>query len=344
MVRARRQPGVLLVVDRLDLLLDSLGRLARGAGVDRLTALWRGSTSGTALAAGADVGAAAMQHAGAFAHRLVLPLADSALDALAGVPPPLAGRRTTPGRAVHLHATGADLCQVVLPGPPDAGAVVGAPPSGAVLVRPLPDRAELPPGLAAGPGRLEVPLGLGGDDADIVGVDVSHGLLVAGPPGAGRSTVLDVVACTLVRAGVRVVRLVDTTGLPAPALTGVQDVGPADVAEACRAGRGETVLLVDDLDDLQRTNPGLDELLPATLCLVASVTSMSAAQAFRGPVATLVRRRRMLVLDAHDHASAELVGPRAAWCVDPSRRPPGRGVLVAGRDTVVVQVYAGGSG
>ena len=107
--------GVLLLVDRLDLLLDSLGRLARGAGVDRLTALWRGSTTGTALAAGADAGAAAMQHAGAFAHRLVLPLADAALDTLAGVPTDLAGRRTTPGRAVHLHATGAELCQVVLP-------------------------------------------------------------------------------------------------------------------------------------------------------------------------------------------------------------------------------------
>jgi S-DNA-T family DNA segregation ATPase FtsK/SpoIIIE len=99
----------------------------------------------------------------------------------------------------------------------------------------------------------------------------------------------------------------------------------------------------DDLDDLLRTHPGLDELFPATLSLVASVTSSAAAQAFRGTVATLVRRRRVLVLDAHDHASAELVGQRAPWSVDPSRRPAGRGVLLSGRDTVVVQVYAGGS-
>jgi len=103
------------------------------------------------------------------------------------------------------------------------------------------------------------------------------------------------------------------------------------------------VLLVDDLDDLQRAHPGLDELIPPTVSLVAGVTSSSAAQAFRGTVATLVRRRRVLVLDAHDHASAELVGPRAAWCVDPSRRPAGRGVLLTGRAAIVVQVYAGGS-
>lgn len=336
-------PPRLLLVDRLDLLLDSLARLARGAGVDRLTALWRGGTTGTALAAGADAGAAAMQHAGAFAVRLVLPLADQALDSLAGVPTVLAGRRTTPGRAVHLHAAGAELCQVILPVPPGPRAAAVGPDAGVVRVRPLPGRADPPPGLGAGPGRLDVPLGPGGDDAGVVRVDVTHGLLVAGPPGSGRSTVLGVVARSLVQAGVRVLRLVDPAGLPVPALAGVQDVGPADLELLDDGGTGATVLLVDDLDDLQRVVPGLDELLPPTLSLVASVTSASASQAFRGTVSTLVRRRRALVLDVHDHASAELVGPRAPWCVDPSRRPVGRGVLLTGRDAVVVQVYAGGS-
>lgn len=349
LLAAGGRPGraeALLLVDRVDLLLDSLGRLARGAGADRLTALWRGNPGGTALAAGADAGAAAMQHAGAFAHRLVLPLADAALDTLAGVPAALAGRRTTPGRAVHLHATGAQLCQVVLPEPPAARPAGGAEraPQDAAVVRPLPDRADLPAGLRAGPGHLDVPVGRGGDDAEVVRVDVTHGLLVAGPPGAGRSNALGVVACTLVRAGVRVVRLVDPGGAPPSALPGVRDVGPADVVTACGSdGAAPVVLLVDDLDDLERAHPGLGDLLPSTLPLVASVTSASAAQAFRGVVATLVRRRRVLVLDVHDHASAELVGPHAAWCVDPSRRPAGRGVLLTGRDAVVVQVYAGGS-
>ncbi|GEL97632.1 FtsK/SpoIIIE domain-containing protein [Cellulomonas terrae] len=335
-----RQPRALLLVDRLDLLLDSLGRLARGEGADRLTALWRGGTGGTALAAGADAGASAVQHAGAFAQRLVLPLADAALDALAGVPTALAGRRTTAGRAVHLHATGADLCQVVLPVRAPTIAAAGSDPA-VTLVRPLPHRAEPPRGWSARPGSLEVPLGLGGDDAGVVRVDVRPGLLVAGPPGSGRSTALDVVARTLARAGARVLRLVDPAGTPVSTLVGVQDVGPEDLAVA--SAGDAAVLLVDDLDDLLRTRPELDDLLPASVSLVAGVTSASAAQAFRGTVAALVRRRRMLVLDVHDHASAELVGARAAWCVEPSARPPGRGVLLAGRDSVVVQVYAGGS-
>ncbi|WP_421734425.1 FtsK/SpoIIIE domain-containing protein [Cellulomonas sp.] len=331
--------GVLLLVDRLDLLLESLGGLARGAGAERLTALWRGNAGGTALAAGADVGAAVLRHAGAFASRLVLPLPDATLDALAGVPGELAGRRTTAGRAVHVHAGGAELCQVVLPGPePGPGGTGVSRDRAVLLVRSLPDRAGLPTGADAARG-LTVPMGPGGDDGGTVWADLTHGLLVAGPPGSGRSTVLAVVSRSLVRAGVRVVRLVDPAGVAPPPLAGVRDCGPADVLSTC-AREGASVLLVDDLDDLERSHP---ELLGAALTpsVVATVTSASAAQAFRGTIPALLRRRRVLVLDPHDPASAELVGPRAPWCVDPVRRPAGRGVLLTGRDAVVVQVYSG---
>ncbi|KRD44615.1 hypothetical protein ASE38_11025 [Cellulomonas sp. Root930] len=329
---------VLLLVDRLDLLIESLGRLARGAGVDRLTVLWRGNPSGTGLAAGADVGAAALQHAGAFARRLVLPLADPTLDALAGVPGELAGRRTSPGRAVHVHAGGAELCQVVLPGEPTRQGVSPARP--AVLVRSLPGRADPPDGTSARPG-LVVPLGPGGDRGDTVWVDLTDGLLVAGPPGSGRSTVLAVLARSLVRAGVQVVRLVDPSAGPPPGLPGVRDVSPGDVLAACEPV-GTSVLLVDDLDELERGHPELCGPLPPAR-LVATVTSASAVQAFRGSIPTLLRRRRALVLDVHDPASAELVGPRAPWCVHPLDRPAGRGVLLRGRDATVVQVYSAGS-
>jgi S-DNA-T family DNA segregation ATPase FtsK/SpoIIIE len=327
-----------LLVDRLDLLLDSLGRLARGAGVDRLTALWRGNPGGTGLAAGADVGATALQHAGAFARRLVLPLPDLALDALAGVPGGLAGRRTTPGRAVHVHARGADLCQVALPGTPTGQGL--RPDRSVVLVRALPERVDMPTSLGVRPG-LTVPLGLGGDDGGTVWADLDQGFLVTGPPGSGRSTVLAVLARGLVRAGVQVVRLVDPAALPSAALPGVRDAGPGDVL-ATYEQVGASVLLVDDLDDLERSHP---EVLGADLGmgLVAAVTSASALQSFRGTVPALLRRRRTLVLDAHDPASAELVGPRAPWCVDPSHRPAGRGVLLRGRDATVVQVYSGPS-
>ncbi|WP_421740905.1 FtsK/SpoIIIE domain-containing protein [Cellulomonas sp.] len=340
---------VLLLVDRLDLLIESLGRLARGAGVDRLTVLWRGNPTGTGLAAGADVGAAALQHAGAFARRLVLPQPDTTLDALAGVPVALAGRRATPGRAVWVHPGGAELCQLVLPGhPSDPGRAVAPPHRSAVLVRALPERAVMPAGSGSGTGTgtdagagLTVPLGPGGDDGDTVRVDLTEGLLVAGPPGSGRSTVLAVLARSLGRAGVHVVRLVDPSAGPPPELPGVRDIGPADVLEACERV-GTSVLMVDDLDELERGHPELLGALPPAR-LVATVASATAVQAFRGCIPTLLRRRRVLVLDVHDPASAELVGPRAPWCVDPLHRPAGRGVLLRGRDATVVQVYSAAS-
>ncbi|MEZ0449808.1 FtsK/SpoIIIE domain-containing protein, partial [Cellulomonas sp. ICMP 17802] len=335
-------PAVLLV-DRLDLLLESLGRLARGAGAERLTALWRGATGRTAVAAGSDAGAGTLHHAAGFAHRLVLPLADPALDVLAGVPAALAGGRSSPGRAVHLHASGAVLCQVALPGElgdPEREPA-SAPP---VRVRPLPDRADLPGDSRARTDPLAVPLGRGGDDAGILWVDLAHGLLVAGPPGSGRSTALEVVAVALVRAGCAPLRLVDPAA-GAPGLPGVRDVTVDDLDAACRRATGPPVLLVDDLDDLERSHPSLGGLLGSvpTGSVVAAVTSASAAQAFRGAVPVLLRRRRTLVLDVHDPASAELVGPRAAWSEDPRRRPPGRGVLLQGRDAAVVQVYSTGA-
>jgi S-DNA-T family DNA segregation ATPase FtsK/SpoIIIE len=203
------------------------------------------------------------------------------------------------------------------------------------LVQALPDRASLPARPDACLPGPTVALGPGGDDGRAVRIDLALGLLVAGPPGSGRSTALAVIAHGLVQAGLPVVRLVDRGADPLP---GVRDLGPGDLVAATDLLADHTVLLVDDLDDLERTHPDL--VLPPTTRLVAAVTSASATHAFRGAVPALLRRRRVLVLDAHDPASAELVGPRAAWCVDPLRRPAGRGVLVRGREAVVVQVYS----
>ncbi len=266
----------LLLVDRVDLALESLSRMARGAGAERLTALWRARPPGLALACGSDVGAGVLPHLAAFAHRLVLPTPDAALDALAGVPAALAGRRAFPGRAVHLHGGAAELCQVVLPAP-----VTGPPPttrpSGLVLVRALPDHADRPRAPATTPSGpsapsapsvpstegargLEVTLGVGGDGAEPVRADLAAGLLVVGPPGSGRSTALMTLADALVAAGARVERLVDPALGAAWTVPGVRDVGPADVGRSLSRAH---VLLVDDLDEVERDHPGVGDLLAA---------------------------------------------------------------------------------
>ncbi|GIG22888.1 hypothetical protein Cch01nite_36120 [Cellulomonas chitinilytica] len=359
-------PRAVLLVDDLTTTLDALAVLARGAGPDRLTRLWRsgGSAGGVAVVATADVTGGAVRHGTHFRDRLVLRVPDISLDAVAGVPGALSGARAEPGRAIHVGPAGAVVCQVALP----ATTVPRAPrrpPGTTVRVEALPRRATRPaerhapagempggempggelPGAGGVPAAGGVPLGVGGDDASPVRVDVDPGLLVAGPPGSGRSTTLGVVADGLVRAGVPVVRLVDLACGPVVALPGVVDVDVSrGDARSVLDGPGRRTVLVDDLDDLERAYPDLVDAWArwsgAGCVFVAATTSSAAVGAYRGLVPTLLRLRRAVVLDVHDAASAELVGGRAAWLADPADRPAGRGVLVVGRTATPVQVYA----
>jgi S-DNA-T family DNA segregation ATPase FtsK/SpoIIIE len=227
--------------------------------------------------------------------------------------------------------------RVVSPGSPDDPARLrgpstvppcpgGAPPDGApvprgLVVRPLPSRATAPegdPSPAAG-----VPLGVGGDDAGVIRVDIDRPLLVVGPPGSGRTTALETLAAGAARAGRRVVR--------------IPGAAPDDE---------DALLVVDDLDELEARHPDVAEALAERVelgrpgRLLAATTTAHAASAFRGPAAALVRARRLLVLDLVEPGSLDLLGPDGAWLVDARRRPPGRGALRIGREVTPAQVFA----
>ncbi|MBO0922825.1 AAA family ATPase [Cellulomonas sp. zg-ZUI222] len=353
-------PPRLLLVDGLDALLDALGAHARGVGADLLTGLLRRPPPGVHVAAAGPVVPAVTRLTGAFGLRLVLPVPDATLDALAGVPGPPAGPRTEPGRAVACTADLTRLCQVVLPGGPAARPAPGG--RGPVRIGALPSRSPVP---VVG-GSAGIPLGIGGDGPDPVDVDPARTLVVTGPPGSGRTSTLRTLARAWEATG-RVVVLVggadDATharsagsGVLAPGTTAVTElletprppVAPAGGAsDEVRAATPATVLLVDDLDVLERTAPRLVDLLervqqdprhPVRVVALATTTD-HAATAYRGPVATALRARQVLVLDAHGPAALDLLGPGAAVQTDPWRRPPGRGVLRLDRTLLRVQVH-----
>jgi S-DNA-T family DNA segregation ATPase FtsK/SpoIIIE len=331
----------LLVVDDVATVVATLAPLARGAALECLEQLWAAAGGPVAVAAAGGIGAATQRLAPFFADRLVLGSPDPTGDLLAGVPLELAGPRAVPGRAIHLGRGCAALCQVAPPAPNarhETGPRIATPsaPGGrderdgdvaTPCVRPLPawvagplPRPEAPP---TGRGPL-VTLGLGGDDAGPVAVDLGHPLLVVGPRGSGRTAALDVLAAGAAAAGLRTVR---------PA-------APADLdAEGA-------LLVVDDLDDLAVQDPALSDALTARLTardgvrLVAATTTAHAVGAFRGPVPALCRAGRLLVLDVTEPGAADLLGPEGPWLADARRQPPGRGALRLGRDVVPLQVVA----
>lgn len=284
--------------------------------------------------------------------RAAAPRPDDAA-ALAGVPRDLATGPRGPGRAVHLHDGPPALCQLALPEPlpRDASARPALSGDAPARVLPLPARVHRPEpaggrqGLA--PAHPHVAIGVGGDTAAEVALDLEVPRLVVGPPGSGRTTALDAIAAGASRAGVVVVRL-------APALAGLApaDDAPehdaygvrtssADGAAAVLAARPDALLLVDDLDELERTDDSVAALVASRRrrLAVATTAQVAAIGGHRGSIASLLRARRLLVLAPHDGASAELIGPRAAWLADPRGCPPGRGALVDGRTVVPLQVY-----
>ncbi|WP_407341713.1 FtsK/SpoIIIE domain-containing protein [Pengzhenrongella phosphoraccumulans] len=359
----------LLVVDGLDAALESVARVARGAGVDRFVDLLRRGR-GRAVAVLAATGSAAPGTIGAlFAERLVLAVGDRVAESLAGVPADLTGARRGPGRAIRLppvgpgvarDTLGAVLCQVAVADPADAGATrrwaSAAPADRAMRLAPLPERVPrsdllaLPDLPDSGDGTHPI-VGLGGDDCGPVRLDVSRGALVVGPPGSGRSTALAVLTSALGDLG-RPVAVIARDG-PAREVgegrAATRTVGfvPADIDRLLDGGLpAGTVLLVDDLEVLEQLSPATGDRLAALVTdagpgvrVIASASTARAAIAHRGALGALRSVRRGLVLAPAEPGSGEVFGVALDWVVDPAHpHAAGRGVCQHGRDLVVVQV------
>lgn len=324
---AESEGPALLVLDDLEAVRRSLDGLARGAGTERLAALWRSRRVAVAAAAQRPGGAWSEQ----LAERLVLPLADPVAEELAGVPRALSGGRRPPGRAVRLPARGEPrLVQVALPGPTDRRPL---PPR---LV-PLPERAVRPARL--GPSRRGLAVGVGGDRAEVLSLPLG-GALVVGPPGSGRSTAL----AHLVRSlppGPCLTLARDPQVLEAGARLGPVRTDPGEASGLAGAG----TVVVDDLDLLLRLSLDLEAELETLLdsggTLLASTGLDAAVSTYRGPLARLRARRTGVVLQPGRPGASEVFGSPLEWFADPVRPlHPGRGALQSGSRVEVLQVFA----
>ncbi|HWV79479.1 MAG TPA: hypothetical protein VN027_19370, partial [Isoptericola sp.] len=225
--------------------------------------------------------------------------------------------------------------------------------------------------VAAADASLQVVVGIGGDAALPVALDVREGALVTGPRASGRTTVLRVVARGLAGRG-RLAGVVsrdpalrrDAGDAPAatPTASGLAallDALAALLDALAATGRGASadgpsshpdvaadsprVLVVDDLDALAQQHPLEAERIAALtdgpgLVLVASSGSTGTALAHRGALADLRARRTGIVLHPGERGADDLLGVSLADAVDPGPARAGRGALVQAGRVLAVQV------
>ena len=330
-VSERRERGagdrasVLVLVDGWDALQRELEDVDGGAPVEHLLHVLReGASVGVMAVVTGDRALLTGRVAGLFGARLLLRPADPTDLLLAGVPakdaptvmPPGRGLLLTAGEHVEVQVCVADPAPDTSPGRHgDSGArrspfLVPPVPDRLALVDVLEDRRRL---------RDEVLLGVGGDEVLPVGLhtDECRALIVAGPPGSGRSATLAVLAVGLLSAGRRVVLV---RPRPSPAHRFVPDgveVVDADDPDALAAllapdvGAGPVTVLVDDAEAVEGT--GTEGLLLAHLRAPESgvVVAGGAAELgarFRGLAAELRRARTGVLLSPTGYADGDVLG------------------------------------
>ncbi|MFC7594736.1 FtsK/SpoIIIE domain-containing protein [Terrabacter sp. GCM10028922] len=351
-----RPRHTVVLVDGWETVEERLASVDHGATVDDLHRLLRdGPAAGVQFVISGGRAVLSGRLPGVLDRRLVLQMPDPLDLTLAGIAPEPAGVTRPPGRAVDVQ-TGRQV-QLALPGPDpstastmaavddvthlsarDAASTSGANADGLPwrLVA-LPDRVGLADVSAPPDGADALVLGVGGDTATALPVDVSvhRRWLVAGTPRSGRSSALATLGEQLVANGRSVVAVCPRRSpLWVWAQTRACRVlapGDGDVLVAARRRDPDLCILVDDVELVERT--AVEEALLQTARLVDDTDGLvavaadlaRAGTAFRGLVPEIARDGCGLILSPSAPSDGDVLGVRLD---DTGRHRAGRGFLV----------------
>lgn len=338
-----RPPYLLLVVDGWARLVERGDPLDLEDVAETIEAVVRdGAAAGLRLVVSGGRELLTGRVAALVTRRVVHHLADRGELALAGVPKGVLPDAPVPGRAVLLPEGRA--VQVALPGSP-----AGLPGRGAAApVTGLPWRvAPLPTHVVPGPvGAGAVALGVGGPAAATLRWSPSadgRRLLVAGPPGSGRSSAARLLSAGLADAGLPTVLVAGPSGDRSPAGAGPTSPGTAlrpevhvlgadahDELLALRREHSDLAVVVDDADRLDGTE--IEEVLREIVrrvdrdqgAVVVTSTTSAATSQLRGLVAEVARGRAGVLLQPSARGDGDALGVR----VPALAQVPGRGYVV----------------
>ncbi|MCM3884665.1 FtsK/SpoIIIE domain-containing protein [Frankia sp. R82] len=393
---ASRAPYLVVLVDGLEGFLADFEDVEGGDTVDLLLRLLReGPAAGISVVLSADRRGLTGRFAALVPERLVLRMADPADGALAGIPAADLPDQQPPGRGFVVGGRYPEPVevQVGLLDPDPTGRAQSAALRAVarrarssnpgdvwpLRVEPLPERittaqltaaanqsqaAQARPvqvGGGAGAG-LRIPLGVGGDDLDVVEIDLigNPAFVIGGPPRSGRSSVLLAFALGLLASGMP---LVVVTPRPSPlralqgqrGVTVIADVelhdpvwpGSATAPPwAARPDGHAMAVLVDDAELV--TEPIASALTEhwrhtrgATGPVVLAGLTEDLLVQYRGFTVDLRRDGHGLLLAPRRATDGDLLGVRLSHArFGPS--PPGRGLFVLhGRCTPVQIAYPG---
>ena len=372
-VSGARPDLVVLVVDGWEAIEDALGSATGGAAADALLRLIRdGAPRGlrVIVTGGRAVGCGRLSSL--LDRRLVLPMPDPLDLTLVGLDPATARHLRAPGRAIDL-TDGSELHVATIgSGPSHDEQVTAVRRLAASLntssdstvsqlpwtIVPLPRRVSLGDAaaqlenatathVATGDHQL-VCLGVGGDDAAPVSIDVTgpgRRMLVIGPARSGRSNVLLVAARQLIARG-RHVAVVAGRRSPLQSLAvedGVHLLSPHDDRRFIdlRRAHPDLAVLVDDAETLESSD--LERALVECVGLVdesgglvwASADTARANAAFRGLIPAVAQEGSGIVLCPTGPTDGDCLQARP----DPvGRAIPGRGSLVLDSRCLPIQV------
>ncbi|WP_285595807.1 FtsK/SpoIIIE domain-containing protein [Kineosporia sp. NBRC 101731] len=339
---------VLLLVDGWDALITARSEPGGAALLDCLLAVLRdGPAAAMNVAVTGALPLLTGPHSSLFTQRLVLSLPDPVDAMMAGVPAELARSPGRPGRGAWLSSGHSEfhVVQVARSVSEPVGSAAGEPGTtdDGWAVPALPtrvSRSALSPAEAPGKGSgIVVPIGIGGDQARTVGLDVTAApvTLILGSRGSGRTTALFSLAEGLEELGVPTFILDHRTArrtTTAADLTARLTLLPS------------TVVLMDlpPVPGAAVPDDGdLAEALSAHLAgahgeeghLVLTASGHDVVGAYRGPLLLARGARQGLVLGVPTLTDGEAFGLRLDR--HPAG-PPGRGVLVAAGTMISVQV------